>query len=88
MVQKYLARALARVGGEPAKGYDFLAPLLAEQELRRARQQYLTQVIEFDRNQFRLYWALGQPPECSLPQSSAVPTETPVLPTRTELEPR
>jgi outer membrane protein TolC len=65
--------------------FDFLGPLLAEQELRRARLDYLNQVIEYDRNQFRLYWALGQPPECSLPQSTALHTEVPVVPTRTEL---
>jgi outer membrane protein TolC len=60
--------------------YDFLEPLLAEQELTRARQEYLSQVIEYNRNQFRLYWAMGQPAECGLPDSKVVPTETPVLP--------
>jgi outer membrane protein TolC len=65
--------------GDPIR-YDFLEPLLAEQELTRARQEYLFQVIEYDRNQFRLYWAMGQPPACSLPDSKALPTDTPVVP--------
>jgi outer membrane protein TolC len=60
--------------------YDFLEPLLAEQELTRARFEYLNQVIEYNRNQFRLYWAMGQPPECGLPDSRPLPPETPVVP--------
>jgi hypothetical protein len=37
-------------------------------------------VIEYDRAQFRLYWALGQPPETALPKAAAVPAQVPVLP--------
>jgi outer membrane protein TolC len=74
------------VGG-PARQYDPLEPLLAEQALDQARSQYLTEVIEFNRAQFRLYWALGRPPLDALPGATAIPIDTPVLPTRKEMEP-
>lgn len=45
----------------PRGQYDALEPLVAIQQLNQARLQYLTAVIEFDRAQFRLYAALGQP---------------------------
>jgi outer membrane protein TolC len=66
--------------GLPARQYDPLEPLLAERALLEARLLYLENVIEYNRNQFRLYWALGQPPECSLPQAKEQPVETPVMP--------
>jgi outer membrane protein TolC len=47
--------------------YDALEPLLAIQALNQARSQYLAEVIEFNRAQFRLYTAMGQPPLCALP---------------------
>ena len=59
--------------------YDALEPLLAIQALNQARLQYLAEVIEYDRAQFRLYAALGQPPLCSLP-GTKVPTELPANP--------
>jgi outer membrane protein TolC len=64
----------------PNRQYDPLEPLLAEQALDVARSRYLTEVIEFNRAQFRLYWALGQPPVCALPQASALPVAVPVVP--------
>jgi outer membrane protein TolC len=73
-----LSRAAFGIAG-PARRYDPLEPLLAEQALHQARLQYLNQVIEFNRNQFRLYWALGQPVLCATP-GTAVPVETPVAP--------
>lgn len=63
-----------------ARKYDPIEPLLAEQALRAARLQYLTEVIEYDRNQFRLFWAMGQPPLCALPRATALPVEVPVKP--------
>jgi outer membrane protein TolC len=54
--------------------------LWAERDLDQARRQYLTEVIEYNRAQFQLYWALGQPPMESLAQSTSVPVKTPVLP--------
>lgn len=73
--------------GGPARQYDPLEPLLAEQALDQARSQYLTEVIEFNRAQFRLYWALGRPPLDSLPEATSIPINTSVLPTRREAEP-
>jgi outer membrane protein TolC len=62
----------------PRAQYDALEPLLAIQALNSARVQYLTAVIEFNRAQFRLYTALGQPSMCATPQ--AVGVEVPVVP--------
>jgi hypothetical protein len=66
--------------GLPARQYDPLEPLLAERALLEARTLYLDEVIEYNRAQFRLYWALGQPPECSLPGAKARPLPVPVMP--------
>ncbi|OAI46800.1 hypothetical protein AYO44_10720 [Planctomycetaceae bacterium SCGC AG-212-F19] len=60
--------------------YDPLEPLLAEQALDQARKNYLNEVIEYNRAQFRLYWAMGQPPLCALPEARPVPVEVPVVP--------
>jgi hypothetical protein len=48
--------------------------------LDQARRSYLTEVIEYNRAQFQLYWALGQPPLESLAQLTPLPVQTPVLP--------
>jgi outer membrane protein TolC len=74
-----LSKAAFGLAG-PARRFDPLEPLLAEQALHEARMRYLTEVIEFNRNQFRLYWAMGQPPECALPNANALPVQVPVLP--------
>jgi outer membrane protein TolC len=66
------------VGGK----YDPLEPLLAEQALDQARIRYLTQVIEYNRAQFRLYWAMGQPPESALPKAVDVKVNVPVVPSK------
>jgi len=71
----------------PAQKYDPLEPLLAEQALREARLQYLATVIEFNRNQFRLYWAMGQPPLAALPTATPLPVDVPVAPTTTTVSP-
>jgi outer membrane protein TolC len=55
-------------------------PLIAVQALAQARTQYLQQVIEYNKAQFRLYTALGQPPESGLPQATAHPVQVPVAP--------
>jgi outer membrane protein TolC len=60
--------------------FDPLEPLLAEQALAQARYQYLAQVIEYNRAQFRLYRALGQPPIEALPKSTTVTVKVPVAP--------
>jgi outer membrane protein TolC len=57
--------------------YDPLQPLIALRDLADARQAYLRNVIEYNRSQFRLYWAMGQPPWSALatlrPQTLTVP---------------
>jgi outer membrane protein TolC len=60
-----------------ARAYDSLEVLLAEQALDRARLQYLTEVSEFNKAQFRLYAALGYPPIDALPCAVAVPVRIP-----------
>jgi outer membrane protein TolC len=57
-----------------------LEPLLAERALAEARLHYLDEVIGYNQAQFRLYWAMGQPPLCALPQAAALPVSVPVLP--------
>ncbi len=74
-----LSKAAFGMAG-PARQYDPLEPLLAEQALLEARTAYLAEVIGFDREQFRLYWAMGQPPESALPAAQALPVAPPVLP--------
>jgi hypothetical protein len=74
-----LERAAFGVAG-PARRFDPLEPLLAEQALNQARLQYLDQVIEYNRAQFRLYWAMGQPPLCALPGAAALPVKVPAVP--------
>jgi outer membrane protein TolC len=53
-----------------------LEPVIAEQTLDNARVQYLVEVIEYNKAQFRLYQALGQPPLEALPQAVAAPPVT------------
>jgi len=77
---KRLLASTFGLGGEKGMTYQPLEALIAEQQLNQARLQYLDEVIGYDRQQFRLYWALGQPPEQSLPCATARAVETPVLP--------
>src|SRR5207245_966751 len=67
-----------------ARGVKFEAIeiLLAIQALNQGRQQYLAEVIEFNRAQFRLYTAMGQPAECGIEDARAQPVALPVLPPR------
>jgi outer membrane protein TolC len=74
-----LSKAAFGMVGGPSK-YDPLEPLLAEQQLHEARMQYLDEVISYNRQQFRLYWAMGQPPLCALPTATTMPLQTPVIP--------
>jgi outer membrane protein TolC len=74
-----LARAAFGLAG-PARRYDPLEPLLAEQALHDARMRYLNEVIAYNRDQFRLYWAMGQPPDTALPCAAALPVPVPVIP--------
>jgi outer membrane protein TolC len=71
---------ISEFGFEKPRQFEVLELLVAERDLNQARMQYLTEVIEFNRAQFQLYWALGQPPMESLAASSILPVQTPVLP--------
>jgi outer membrane protein TolC len=66
--------------GSETRRFDPLEPLLAEQALNEARMRYLNEVVEYNKSQFRLYWALGQPPLCALPKASPQPVDVPVVP--------
>lgn len=64
----------------PGKVYDSLEALVAVQALAQARGLYLNEVIEYNRAQFQLFVALGQPPLVALPCSEALPLEVPAVP--------
>src|SRR5262249_12239263 len=68
--------AFGMVGGK----YDPIDPLIAELQLAQARNLYLTQVIEYNKAQLRLFPALGQPPLDALDRAVPEPTELPVEP--------
>ncbi|HVS35962.1 MAG TPA: TolC family protein [Gemmataceae bacterium] len=68
------------LGSEKAPVFQPLEALIAEQQLNQSRLEYLDDVIGYDRQQFRLYWAMGQPPEKSLPCAVGKPVEQSVLP--------
>lgn len=78
LYRKLLESSFGMAGPQPR--YDPLEPLLAIQALHQSRIQYLQQVIEFNRAQFRLYTALGQPAECAMPGQLAPTTDLPVIP--------
>jgi outer membrane protein TolC len=60
--------------------FDALEVLTGVQALNQARVQYLQQVIEFNRSQFRLYTALGQPAVCGVGAAALQPVDVPVVP--------
>jgi outer membrane protein TolC len=60
--------------------YDPLQPLIALRDLADARQAYLANVIEYNRSQFRLYWAMGQPPLAAGPTLQPQTLTVPVAP--------
>jgi outer membrane protein TolC len=62
------------------RSYDPLEPLLAEQQVADARMRYVHELTEFNKAQFRLYTAMGQPPLEALPQASTLPVKVPALP--------
>jgi outer membrane protein TolC len=87
MWDKLSAAAFGVAVGGPRQ-FDALQPLIAEQQLRQARIDYLDEVISYNRNQFRLYWSMGQPPLSAMPCAMPVPIDTPVLPTAAQTAPR
>jgi outer membrane protein TolC len=60
--------------------YDPLEPLIAEQQVAAARNQFIHEIIEFNKAQFKLYTALGQPPLEALPGAISQPTEVTTIP--------
>jgi outer membrane protein TolC len=62
------------------KSVDTLEPLIAVQTLAQARAQYLAEVIEYNRAQFRLYTAMGQPAADALPKATMETLKVPALP--------
>jgi len=65
---------------------EILEPLTAIDQLEQARTAYLNDVIAYNRSEFQLYWAMGQPPICALPEARARPIETPVQPTADQVK--
>lgn len=78
MYRKLLDTSFGMIGPRPQ--YDPLEPLLAIQALNQARLQYLAEVVEFNRSQFRLYTAVGQPSIDALPTLAVSPLAVPVVP--------
>jgi outer membrane protein TolC len=64
----------------PKKELESLEPLLAIQLLAQARGQYLNAVMDYNRAQFRLYTAVGQPSLEALGKACRQPVEVPVTP--------
>jgi len=77
LYRKLLATSFGMIG--PREQYDALEPLLAIQEINRARNNYLSEVIGFNRAQFELYMAIGQPPMEALDGAEKKDLTTPVL---------
>jgi outer membrane protein TolC len=78
MYRKFRESSFGMVG--PRAQFDALEPLTAVQALNQARVQYLQQVIEFNRSQFRLFTAIGQPAVCGLPGAAPQPVDVPAVP--------
>lgn len=79
MYRKFRAASFGMVG--PKAQFDALEPLTAVQALNAARVQYLQQVVEFNRAQFRLHTAIGQPPVGGIDAAVRQVVEVPTIPT-------
>jgi len=80
IIVKTTFNATFRPGKGGVQKFETLELLWAERDLDQARRSYLTEVIEYNRAQFQLYWALGQPPLESLANLTRLPAQPPVLP--------
>ncbi len=83
LYRKLLASSFGMFG--PRETYDALEPLLAIQEINRARNNYLNEVIEFNKSQFELYMAIGEPPLEALDGAQRVELGIPAVPTGEKL---
>jgi outer membrane protein TolC len=77
---KKLVDVQFNVGGRDQARVDAIQPVLAIQALAQARARYLNAITDFNKSQFRLYAAMGQPPLEALPCGSALPLEVSPLP--------
>jgi len=68
-----------RVRRAPEQGRP-IELLQAIQALARARQEYVDIIADYNRAQFRLYTAMGNPPLCALDKTREVPTREPAAP--------
>ena len=80
MYRKFRDVSFAMVGPKGQLQFDALETLTAVQALNQARAQYLQQVVEFNRSQFRLYAAIGQPAVCGVDAAEPRPLAVPVVP--------
>ena len=80
MYRKFRDVSFAMLGPKGQVQFDALEPLTAVQALNQARVLYLQQVVEFNRSQFRLYFALGQPALCGADAAAPQPLAVPVVP--------
>jgi outer membrane protein TolC len=64
----------------PKGQFDSLELLTAVQALNQARIGYLEQVVEFNRSQFRLFAAIGQPAVSGIEGAATQPLSVPVVP--------
>lgn len=78
MGRKFRDTSFGVVG--PKGQFDALEPLTGIQALNQARVQYLQTVTEFNRAQFRLFTALGQPADCGLDTAVVQPVTIPAVP--------
>jgi len=78
MYRKFRESSFGVVG--PKAQFDALEPLTAVQALNAARVQYLQQVVEFNRAQFRLFTAIGQPSLCGLENGVVHSVDVPAIP--------
>ncbi len=60
--------------------YEPLTPLIAGRDLQDAWARYLTEVVEYNKAELRLFWAMGQPVECALPSANELTLQLPALP--------
>ena len=66
----------------PKGEFDTREALTALVALNNARVAYLQQVVEFNRAQFRLFTALGQPAVCGIDAAQPRPLDVPAVPDR------
>jgi outer membrane protein TolC len=83
-----LSRAAFGFGTGPAARFDPLEALVAEQQLNEARFSYLNAVIDYNRFQFRLFWAMGSPAMEALPVAVPLAVQMPVVPSHAQQEGR